>query len=115
MALLRLFNVAAAMRDLRGFLAARRRHELVFAVLAVGITTLLIAGFYHDSNLKKPWKRDVQYVESWPLDRTEAQILAKQKIDLEKRNIEEAKLEKLRAERRAEFKKVDDALNRLGI
>lgn len=110
------FSPFAAIRDLRRFLAARGKHELIFGFLAVAVTATLIIGFVLDSkDLTKPWERDIMYVQDWPLDRSLEQIRAQQKIDMEKRKIEEAKLEKLQRERQAEFKKIDDALTRLGI
>lgn len=105
----------AAVRDLRRFLASRQRHELIFALLAVLVTSTLIVGFVLDNDMKKPYKRNIQYFENWNADRTDAQIIAQQKIDQAKREVEEAKLEALRAKRRAEFKRLDDKLNRLGI
>lgn len=104
-----------AIRDLRGFLATRQRHELIFAFLSIVITTLLIAGFYVDSRFERPWKRDVQYVESWPLDRSLEQIRAQQKIDLEKKKILQAELEKKRQERMKSFQRLDKKLDDLGL
>lgn len=116
MAFLSRFNPLAAVRDLRRFLAGREKHELIFGMLAIAVTTVLIVGFVLDSkDLTRPWERDVHYVQDWPLDRSLEQIRAQQKIDMERREIEQAKLDKLQKERQAEFKKVDDALERLGI
>lgn len=115
MAFLRPVSPFAAVRDLRRFLAARQRHELVFALLAVLVTSTLIVGFVLDNDMKRPYKRNIQYFENWNADRTDAQIIAQQKIDQAKREVDEAKLEALRAKRRAEFKRLDDKLNRLGI
>ena len=109
-------NPLTAVRDLRRFLAMRQKHELIFGFLSVFVTTLLIVGFYIDSEgMRKPWKRDIMYVQDWPLDRSLEQIQAQQKIDMEKKKAQQAELEKRRRERQAEFKKVDDALDRLGI
>ena len=117
MSFLRFFNIFAAARDLRRFLAMRRKHELLFGVLAVAITGTVMFGFYLDGfvNMKPPWKREIVYVESWPLNRTEAEILAQQKVDVAQKKIDDAKLEEIKKKRQAEFKKVDDALNRWGL
>ncbi|WP_414901107.1 hypothetical protein ACMT1E_14460 [Sphingomonas flavalba] len=117
MSFLRFFNIAAALRDLRQFLATRRKHDLLFAALAVGITTTVMVGFYLDGfvNMMPPWKRQITYIESWPADRSLEEILAQQKIDMEKKKVEDAKLEAERKKRQAEFKKIDDALNRWGL
>ena len=104
-----------AIRDLRVFLAQRQKHELVFAFLSVFLTVMLIAGFYVDSSFKTPWKRKIQYVESWPLDRSLAQIKAQQKIDQAAKKIREAELEKRRQEKMAQFKKLDKKLDDLGF
>lgn len=110
------FSPFAAIRDLRRFLAAREKHELVFAFLAIFVTMTLVVGFVLDSrDLTKPWERDIFYVQDWPVDRSIEQIRAQQKIDMAKRKVEQAKLEKLRRERQAEFKAIDDQLERLGI
>ncbi|MCJ8158973.1 hypothetical protein [Sphingomonas sp. LaA6.9] len=104
-----------ALRDLRGFLAMRQKHELIFGFLSITITTLLMAGFYVDSRVEKPWKRDIQYVESWPLDRSLEQIRAQQKIDAEKKKVLQAELEKRKQERMEQFRKVDRQLDALGL
>lgn len=112
----RRYNPLSGMRDLRQFLAGRQKHELVFAFLAVIVTVTILTGFYLDSNdLKKPWKRDVHYVENWRLDRTDAEIVAAQKTDMKTRALREAELKKAQEARKASFKKVDDALNRWGL
>lgn len=117
MSFLRFFNVAAALRDLGQLLTRRRKYDLLFAGLAVAITGTVIVGFYLDGfmNMMPPWKREIIYIESWPADRSQAEILAQQKIDMEKKKIEDAKLEAERKKRQAEFKKIDDALNRWGL
>lgn len=109
-------NPFSAVRDLRRFLAARQKHELIFGFLSIFATMALIVGFLLDSrDLKRPYKREIVYVQDWPLDRSLEQIKAQQKIDAEKRRIEEAERERIQRKRQAEFKKVDDALERLGI
>jgi len=104
-----------AIRDLRYFLATRQKHELIFAFLAVFITTMLIAGFYVDSRVEKPWKRDVQYVESWPLDRSDEQIRAQQKIDLARKKALLAEHEKKRQANMKSFQRLDKKLEDMGL
>lgn len=115
MTLLRYFSPIRAYRDLRFFLATRRRHEVWFLLLSLAITVTILWMFVKDSHFEKPYERNIVYVEQWPLTRTDEQIKAQQKIDQAKRNIERAELEKKQAKRRAEFKKVDDALTRWGF
>lgn len=105
----------AAVRDLRSFLAQRSRHELIFAFLAIGFTWLIIVGFVKDSNIAAPYKRNIQYVHSWPLDRTDDEIRAKQKIDGVEQARRRAEIEKIRAQRQAEFKRLDDQLESMGF
>lgn len=104
-----------AINDLRQFLSTRQQHELIFGFLSVAITALLIAGFYVDSKFEKVWKRDIQYVESWPLDRSLEQIRAQQKIDLAKKKELEAELEKRKQERMKSFQRLDKKLDDLGL
>ena len=104
-----------AIRDLRMFLAQRQKHELIFAFLSVFLTVMLIVGFYVDSSFETPWKRNIQYVESWPLDRSLAQIKAQQKIDQAKNKLLQAELDKRKAENMRQFKKLDKKLDDLGL
>ena len=116
MSRLRHFNPFAAINDLRRFLAGREKHELIFAFLAVFVTFSILIAFYLDSgDLKAPYKRQVQYVESWPADRTDAEIVAAQKADAINRAKREAELKKRQDEKRASLKRLDDALSRWGI
>ncbi len=116
MSILRRLNPVAGLRDLRVYLSSRPKHEVVFAFLAFATTVTILVGFYLDSgDLKRPYKRDIQYVESWPLDRTDAEIVAAQKQDLITRQKREAE-EKARQEKnRQALKRMDDALTRWGI
>lgn len=104
-----------AIQDLRLFLAQRKRYELGFFALSLVITGALIGAFIKDSHIPTPYKRNIIYFKSWPADRSEAEILAQQKIDSAEKAKQEARLEKLRKKRQAEFKKVDEALDSWGI
>tara|TARA_B100000678_G_scaffold278920_1_gene274118 strand:+ start:252 stop:611 length:360 start_codon:yes stop_codon:yes gene_type:complete len=112
---LKFFSPVRAYRDLRNFLARRRPHEMAFMAASLFLTALVIAGFIHDSRVEVPYEPDIIYVQSWPLNRSEAEILAQQKVDLEKQKEEEAKLEALRAKRRAEFQRLDNSLDSWGF
>ena len=104
-----------ALRDLRIFLAQREPHQVIFAFLAFFLTAMLLLGFYLDSRTEKVWKRDVQYVESWPIDRSDAEIIAQQRIDLAKKRERDKALEAKRQERMRQFQKVDEQLDALGL
>ncbi len=92
-----LSRFASAWRDLRGFLATRQRHQYVFATLSVGICVLLVAGFYHDSKFPVPER--IVYVQNWPANRTDAEIIAQQKV-------ERIQKQKALAERQAAYRRL---------
>ncbi|WP_375248537.1 hypothetical protein [Sphingomonas sp.] len=104
-----------AYTDLRYFLSTRQAHDWWFLLAAIAITGFLIYAFAHDSYAEKEYKPDIVYVQQWRLDRTDAQIIAQQKIDQAKKEIEQAKLRKQQAETQAEFKRLDDRLTKMGI
>lgn len=111
----RRMNPIVAIRDLRFFLAGRSRHELIFAFLAIFVTLGLVAAFADNSGLERPYKREIIYVQSWPLNRSEAEILAQQKIDMAKKKVEDAQRARAEAQHKAELQKLDKALSRFGI
>lgn len=105
-----------AWRDLRLFLSYRQPYELVFLVLAILVTTVVIAAFYVDSKIERPYKRpEITYFESWPSSRTDEQIKAKQAIDQVKEDKLRAELKAKQEERKAEFKRLNDKLERWGL
>ena len=117
MAFLKNMSPVAAWRDLRFFLATRRRHELWFLLLAFAATLLIVFVFFKDSStgMDKPYERNIIYVEQWPITRTDEQIKAQQKIDQAKKHIQQAELEKRRKAKQAEFKRLDDKLESWGF
>ena len=104
-----------AYRDLRTFLIDRGPQELWFLAAAVAITIFLIYAFVKDSHAVKEYRPDIIYVQQWKMDRTDAQIVAQQKIDQVKKDKELAELKKRQDATRAQFKKLDDQLTRMGI
>jgi hypothetical protein len=115
MRFLRFFSPIRAYRDLRAFLRERHPHQLLFAVLSVAITWFILVGFYFDSHVEVPYKRNIIYVEQWPANRTEAEILAQQKIDAKKKAKRLAELEAARKKRQAEFQRLDNTLEAWGL
>ena len=115
MRFLRFFSPIRAFRDLRAFLAQRHPHQLLFAALSIAITWFIMVGFYFDSNVEVPYKRNIIYVEQWPANRSEAEILAQQKIDAKKKAALMAEFEAKRKERQAEFQRIDNALEAWGL
>lgn len=104
-----------AIRDLRFFLAQRQPYELGFLALSMVVTTAIIAGFVKDSRVEKPYKKNIVYVEQWPATRTNAEIVAQQKIDQVVRDKEKAEQLRREKELQAEFKKLDDRLKAVGL
>ena len=115
MQILRHFNVLRAIKDLRVYLAQEGQHKLAFLLLSVVVFGAMLIGFTIDSHEEPVYHRDIVYVEQWPANRTDAQIIAQQKIDgpaEAKRAADAAAREK---ETQAGFKRLDDKLKKLGI
>lgn len=68
--------------DLAAVFRARGKHQLIAGGLAIMLPALIVAGFYADgkTNLAPP-RRTLIYAENWRADRTDAEIIAQQKID----------------------------------
>lgn len=98
----------ALWHDLRAFVADRGRHQLVAALLAVLMPVAIIVIFYFDGRHNIMPGPQVIYVESWSADRTDEEIVAKQEED-------QARLKEWRENRREQFERIDDSLERLGI
>jgi len=90
----------AAWRDLRAFFSNVGGHVWIAAGLALAITAFIIFGFWHDSRFQQ--QPTIIYVQNWPANRTDAEIIADQK----KASAEKHKAE---AERRAEFQRLQKA------
>ena len=68
--------------DLRAFLAARQKHQLVFAALSVAIPASLAIQFYFQPEAHIPYKPpEVVYVQQWSKARTDAEVKAQQAKD----------------------------------
>jgi len=76
--------------------------------LAVAIPVGIVTVFDIDGRTNIMPGPQLIYVESWPANRTDEQIKAEQKID-------QAARDKFKKERQAEFKRLDDKLERLGL
>ncbi|MEI9850245.1 MAG: hypothetical protein WDN24_04500 [Sphingomonas sp.] len=110
------FSPLRAVRDLRRFLASRQRYEIFTLFGAAAVTWTVMWAFVVDSKtIEVPYKRNIIYVQSWPLDRSDKEIHAQQKIDIVKKTKQEEELEKRRKQRQAEFKRVDDWLKSYGL
>lgn len=98
----------ALIADFKAMFAANRRHKLVFGAMAVGMTSLIITGFILEARNGILPGASTIYASDWSENRTDSEIIKQQKID--QKEIEAAK-----AERRSQFKKVDDAMTRWGL
>lgn len=99
----------AFLADLRAVWRGDRRTKLVAGVVAIGMTSLIVTLFIIESWWGVlPEGERISYVADWPNDRSDAQIIAQQKIDRVARDKE-------RAEKRRAFQKVDRELSGLGI
>lgn len=105
-----------AWRDLKLFLSQRRKHEIVFAMLAIFFPAMIIWGFYIDSDFEKAYERpEIIWVKNYEAGRTRADIVAQQQRDLPGEIAERQRIEKLLAERRAPFKRLDKKLDDAGL
>lgn len=78
------------------------------ATLAILIPIGILVAFYYDAQTNIAPGEQVIFVDSWSANRTDAEIIAKQEVDLERRKAAEER-------RRQEFQRLDESLNRLGI
>jgi hypothetical protein len=115
-AYLRRFAPLRAFFDLRRYLGSRGKHEIIFLFAALAVCVLIIAMFLVDYSPKAIYREpDIIYVQSWPANRTDAEIVAQQKIDQAKKDKEDAQRAKDEAELRAQYKRASDTLNKFGI
>jgi hypothetical protein len=94
----------ALLSDLRSFAVTRSPHHWIAAVLAIVMPVAIVVVFYLDGQTNLMPGRQITYVESWSLDRTDAQIKADQ---IRRREEAEARA----AKRQEQFKKIDRALS----
>jgi hypothetical protein len=114
--LLQYFSPTRAWADLRLYFTTRRPHQLGFMGVALALTYVMVMGILYESKVPpKPYHRDIIYVQQWRADRTDAEIIAQQKIDGVEQTRRANELKRLEAERRAQFKKVDDGLKAWGL
>ena len=98
----------ALWKDIRNFWRNRPRGQWIAAALAVTATSTIVILFILDSRTLVPKREQVIFLDSWPANRSDAEIQTKQKADLAEREAAEA------AHRRR-LQEIDQSLNRLGI
>lgn len=90
-----------AYADLRAVLARRGRHQVIAGTLAIVLPAIIVLGFWADAKTNTaPPRRQLIYVDNWRADRSDAEIIAQQKIDQAAR--EERTAERQRAYQRLE-------------
>jgi hypothetical protein len=109
------FSPVRAYRDLRLFLSQRQPSELGFLALSIAVTGFLIFAFARDSYSEKVYRPNIIYVEQWRADRTDAEIIAQQKIDEPIRQKALAEQRRLDEERRRSFERLDKKLEAWGL
>jgi hypothetical protein len=94
--------------DIRAFAAQRSAIQWWAAAFAVTMPVAIIVLFVTDTRTNIQPPAQIVYVESWRVDRTDAEIIADQKRD-------QAKREKRAREQQEQFKKLDERLERIGL
>lgn len=110
------FSPLRAFRDFRAFLGQRKPYEVGFLALSVAITWTVILVFSIDTTVEKEYvEPDIIYVNSYSENRTDAEIIAQQKLDLPGELARKKEIEDAQRKRQEEFKKIDDKLKSWGI
>jgi hypothetical protein len=93
---------SAVWADFKAFLKQQERPKFWILALSIAIPLLIVAGFYHDAGMDKPAPQIV-YAQSWPANRTNAEIV--------KQNIEDQKkLDAKRLETQKSYQRLADML-----
>jgi hypothetical protein len=95
----------AALADLRAFMRHRGREQVIGAALALLVTTIIVIEFVVDAKMGTAPPPQVTYVELYPSNRTDAEIIADQKED-------QAAKDAAQKERQKQFQKLE---NRFGM
>jgi hypothetical protein len=106
---------SVAWADLRSFLRTRSPHKIGFAAAAIVIPLFWIALFYIDEEEAVYRQPEITWIKTYDPKRTNAQIIAQQKIDTAARKKEEAERNAQLEAARAPFKKLDKQLDKMGL
>jgi hypothetical protein len=104
-----------ALRDLMTFFRTRKRHQFGFALLSIIIPVFFIALFYLDEVPMEYRPPKIVYVQKLDPNRSDAQIIAQQKIDAKQRAADEAERQKILEANRKPFKELDKKLDQWGL
>ena len=98
----------ALWKDLKDFAGQRRPHQLLAAVLALAIPTIIVVTFVFDAADAEDVPEQIIYVESWSADRSIEETRANIRAYEERRKAFEE-------ERRRAFQRLEEMNNKLGI
>ena len=93
----------AALSDLAAFMRQRSREQVIGASLALLVTAIIVIEFIVDAKLGTAPPPQVTYVQLYPSNRTDAEIIADQKKD-------QAAKEAAQKERQRQFRKLEKQL-----
>jgi hypothetical protein len=91
---------SAAFRDLAAFMRQRSREQVIGASLALLVTAIIVIEFVVDAKIGTAPPEQITYVNLYPSNRTDAEIIADQKKD-------QAKKEAFQKERQRQFQKLE--------
>ena len=94
---------SVAFRDLAAFMRQRSREQVIGAILAVLVTIIIVIIFLVDSKINTAPPVQPVYVEIYPANRTDADIVADQKKD-------QAEKEAIAKERQRQFQELEKRL-----
>jgi len=98
----------AAWRDLLSFIRQREREHVIGASLAFLVTAIILIIFLVDPKVNTAPPEQVTWVELYPSNRTDAEIIADQKKDAAVRA-------EFKRKKQEGFRKIDKDLDRLGF
>ena len=90
------------------FVRQREREHVIGATLAVLVTLIIVIVFLIDPKVNTQPAEQVTYVDLYPANRTDADIIRDQKRDAEMRN-------EIAHKNQEPFKKLDRELNQVGL
>jgi hypothetical protein len=93
----------AAFADLRAFMRQRSREQVIGAALAFLVTTIIVIEFIVDAKIGTAPPPQITYVQLYPSNRTDAEIVADQKKD-------QAERDAVAKERQRQFQKLENQL-----
>jgi hypothetical protein len=92
-----------AFADLRAFMRQRSREQLIGAALAFLVTTIIVIEFIVDAKIGTAPPPQITYVQLYPSNRTDAEIVADQRKD-------QAERDAVAGERQRQFQKLENQL-----